>query len=83
MIKAIVRYKNRKLYDKMDSHYITLKDIIAMVKTGQEFLVVSNETKKDITRQTLQEAMNQYVELDMDTIKSIINVTHPFEVTNG
>jgi len=71
-MKAIIKYQNRKLYDKGTSRYITLKDVFEMVKADANFLVVHNTTKMDITRETVQEALNQYVKLELDVARSLI-----------
>jgi len=52
-MRHIKRYANRKLYDTTDSQYVRLGDIAKMVRTGEEFVVVDNETGTDLTAQTL------------------------------
>lgn len=54
---VIKRYPNRKLYDTNTSHYVTLEDIGAMVKVGQEIVVIDNKTKQDLTALTLLQVM--------------------------
>jgi len=49
---VIVRYNNRKLYDYVSSEYITLEDILARVKSKQDFTVVDSEGV-DITNSTI------------------------------
>jgi polyhydroxyalkanoate synthesis repressor PhaR len=51
--KVIKRYTNRKLYDTVESRYVTLEEIAAMVKAGQELKVLDNRTKEDLTSVTL------------------------------
>ncbi|HYC54553.1 MAG TPA: polyhydroxyalkanoate synthesis regulator DNA-binding domain-containing protein [Candidatus Binatia bacterium] len=50
--REIRRYTNRKLYDKQQSRYVTLDDIAAMVRLGEEVRVIDNETKEDLTAVT-------------------------------
>jgi polyhydroxyalkanoate synthesis repressor PhaR len=51
--KVIKRYTNRKLYDTVESRYVTLDEIADMIKTGQEVRVLDNRTKEDLTSVTL------------------------------
>lgn len=51
--KVIKRYTNRKLYDTVESRYVTLDEIAEMVKAGAEVQIVDNRTKEDLTAVTL------------------------------
>lgn len=51
--KVIKRYTNRKLYDTVESRYVTLEEIAEMVKSGAEVKIVDNRTKEDLTSVTL------------------------------
>jgi polyhydroxyalkanoate synthesis repressor PhaR len=51
--KVIKRYTNRKLYDTVESRYVTLDEIAAMIKEGVEVRIVDNRTKEDLTSVTL------------------------------
>src|SRR5512139_1588870 len=51
--KVIKRYTNRKLYDTVESRYVTLEEIAAMIKAGAEVKIVDNRTKEDLTSVTL------------------------------
>ena len=51
--KVIKRYTNRKLYDTVESRYVTLDEIAEMIKGGAEVKVVDNRTKDDLTAVTL------------------------------
>lgn len=51
--KVIKRYTNRKLYDTVESRYVTLDEIAEMVKQGIEVKIVDNRTKEDLTSVTL------------------------------
>lgn len=50
---TIKKYANRRLYNMATSVYITLADVAAMVRAGQEFVVVDARTGEDITRSIL------------------------------
>jgi len=51
--KVIKRYTNRKLYDTVESRYVTLDEIAQMIKGGAEVKVLDNRTKEDLTSVTL------------------------------
>ncbi|HEY0839703.1 MAG TPA: polyhydroxyalkanoate synthesis regulator DNA-binding domain-containing protein [Vulgatibacter sp.] len=51
--KVIKRYSNRKLYDTVESRYVTLDEIAEMVKAGAEVQIIDNRTKDDLTSITL------------------------------
>jgi polyhydroxyalkanoate synthesis repressor PhaR len=51
--KVIKRYTNRKLYDTVESRYVTLDEIALMIKEGVEVRIVDNRTKEDLTSVTL------------------------------
>ena len=51
--KVIKRYTNRKLYDTLESRYVTLDEIAQMIKAGAEVKIVDNRTKEDLTSVTL------------------------------
>lgn len=51
--KIIKRYTNRKLYDTVESRYVTLDEIAEMVKAGSEVQIIDNRTKEDLTSVTM------------------------------
>ena len=53
MIRLIKRYESRKLYDTEESRYVSLEEIAAWVREGQEVKVVDNASGADVTSQTL------------------------------
>lgn len=53
LTKVIKRYTNRKLYDTVESRYVTLEEIAEMVKAGVDVKIVDNRTKDDLTSVTL------------------------------
>jgi polyhydroxyalkanoate synthesis regulator protein len=44
---------NRKLYDTVESRYVTLDEIAHMIKLGDDVLVVEERTERDLTAVTL------------------------------
>ena len=49
----IKKYANRRLYNTGTSTYVTLEDLAAMVKSGEDFVVYDAKTSEDITRSVL------------------------------
>jgi polyhydroxyalkanoate synthesis repressor PhaR len=52
-IRLIKRYGNRKLYDTLESRYITLDEIARLVRAGNDVKVIDNENGDDLTAITL------------------------------
>jgi polyhydroxyalkanoate synthesis repressor PhaR len=50
---TIKKYANRRLYNTGTSTYVTLEDLAAMVKSGEDFVVYDAKTGEDITRAVL------------------------------
>jgi polyhydroxyalkanoate synthesis repressor PhaR len=50
---TIKKYANRRLYNTGTSTYVTLEDLAAMVKEGEDFVVYDAKTGDDITRSVL------------------------------
>jgi polyhydroxyalkanoate synthesis repressor PhaR len=51
--RVIKKYPNRRLYDTVESRYITLADIRRLVTDKIEFVVIDKKTQEDITRSIL------------------------------
>jgi len=51
--RTIKKYPNRRLYDTVESRYITLDDIRALVIGRVDFVVIDKRTQGDITRSIL------------------------------
>ncbi len=52
---TIKKYANRRLYNTATSAYITLEDLAAMVKKGDDFVVFDAKSGEDITRSVLSQ----------------------------
>jgi polyhydroxyalkanoate synthesis repressor PhaR len=50
---VIKKYANRRLYHMGTSTYVTLEDLAAMVRAGEDFVVTDAKTSEDITRAVL------------------------------
>ncbi|TLY96663.1 MAG: polyhydroxyalkanoate synthesis repressor PhaR [Gammaproteobacteria bacterium] len=51
--RTIKKYPNRRLYDTVESRYITLADIRRLVIERVDFVVIDKKTQGDITRSIL------------------------------
>lgn len=73
----IKRYQNRKLYDTINSTYVTLEEIGGIVRRGDDVKVVDNKSKEDLTSVTLtqiifEEEKKNKNSLPLNTLKKII-----------
>lgn len=50
---VIKRYANRRLYNTETSSYVTLQDLIALIRSGKELEVIDSSTKEDVTKLVL------------------------------
>ena len=59
MIRLIKRYggASRKLYDTEESRYVSLEELSAWIRAGQELQVVDSGTGEDVTAQTLGQSI--------------------------
>jgi polyhydroxyalkanoate synthesis repressor PhaR len=53
LVRLIKRYGSRKLYDTEESRYVSLEEVAAFVRAGQEVRVVDNATEENVTTPTL------------------------------
>src|SRR5919202_2383492 len=74
--KIIKRYTNRKLYDTVESRYVTLDEIAEMVKAGTEVKILDNRTKEDLTSVTLAQIIfeeeKRTSKMSLRTLKDLI-----------
>ncbi len=55
--RIIKRYSNRKLYDTRSSRYVKLAELAELLRQGEEFTVVDNSSKEDLTQVTLAQIL--------------------------
>jgi polyhydroxyalkanoate synthesis repressor PhaR len=55
--RVIKKYPNRRLYDTVESRYITLADVRRLVVERIEFVVVDKKNSADITRSILMQVI--------------------------
>jgi len=74
--KIIKRYTNRKLYDTVESRYVTLDEIAEMVKAGVEVKIIDNRSKEDLTSVTLAQIIfeeeKKTSKMSLRTLKALI-----------
>ena len=51
--RTIKKYPNKRLYDTVESRYITLSDIRKLVMQGIDFVIIDKKRQQDITRSVL------------------------------
>ena len=59
MTRLIKRYGSRKLYDTLESRYVSLDEIAGFVRDGQEIQVVENKTGTDVTTAILTQIISE------------------------
>ena len=83
--KVIKRYTNRKLYDTVESRYVTLDEIAEMIKQGSEVRIVDNRSKEDLTSVTLAQIIFEEEKkknrMPLAVLREIIR--HPSESISG
>lgn len=52
-VRTVKKYPNRRLYDPLESRYVTLTDIRRLVQDKIDFVVVDRKTNEDITNSVL------------------------------
>ena len=83
--KLIKRYTNRKLYDTVESRYVTLEEIGEMIKQGFEVRIIDNRSKEDLTSVTLAQIIfeeeKKKSRMPLGMLREIIR--HPGESISG
>lgn len=75
----IKKYPNRRLYNTIESRYITLEDLAQMIREDRQFKVLDSKTQEDVTRITvIQIILNQELDglnvLPLELIKQLIKL---------
>lgn len=58
-MRTIKKYPNRRLYDTVESRYITLADVRKLVVEKVEFVVLDKKSGDDITRSILLQVISE------------------------
>jgi len=56
----VKKYANRRLYDTSTSSYINLSGLCARIKNNEDFVVIEESTKRDITRSVVVQIILDY-----------------------
>lgn len=75
--RVIKRYQNRKLYDTIASRYVTLDDIAALIRQGEDVQIIDNQNHDDLTSVTLTQIIFEQEKkkkslLPLATLRNII-----------
>jgi polyhydroxyalkanoate synthesis repressor PhaR len=73
--RVIKKYPNRRLYDTVESRYITLADVQRLVIEKVDFVVVDKKTNVEITRSILLQVISEQ-EHQVEPILSQEFMTH-------
>ncbi len=73
--RVIKKYPNRRLYDTVESRYITLADVQRLVMEKIDFVVVDKKTNVEITRSILLQVISEQ-EHQVEPILSQEFMTH-------
>jgi polyhydroxyalkanoate synthesis repressor PhaR len=57
--RVVKKYPNRRLYDTVESRYITLADIRRLVMEKIDFVVIDKKSQEDITRAILLQVISE------------------------
>jgi len=80
-MRSIKRYSNRKLYDTTERHYVTLSQVAAAIRKGEDVKVTDYITGHDLTNQTLAqiifEEAKQSVRIPTETFVKLLRVAVP------
>lgn len=55
----IIKYANRKYYNKTIHKYVNLSEVAEYINKGVEFTILNHKTKADITKQTKFAALSK------------------------
>jgi polyhydroxyalkanoate synthesis repressor PhaR len=77
--RVIKKYPNRRLYDTVESRYITLADIRRLVVETIEFVVLDKKNGADITRSILMQVIGEQEQAEpMLTQEFMVNLIRAY-----
>jgi polyhydroxyalkanoate synthesis repressor PhaR len=77
----IVRYPNRRFYDSSHGRYVTLQDIVSMVREGKTVSVRDSKTNDDLTNAVLTQIILEHHPERMDLLP--VPILHLMLRSNG
>ena len=69
----LVKYSNRKIYDRTKSKYVTFTDIETDIKNCRDVQIVDNATGKDVTKEVLLSLIGNRLDTKMK-LEDIIEI---------
>jgi len=72
-LRLIKRYSNRKLYDTQEKRYISLRDVAALIRAGEEVQILDHQSGEDLTATTLARIL-QRRSLPLPFLRSLIRI---------
>jgi len=71
----IIKYGNRKFYNKDASYYMNLNEIKNLIEQGFMVKIIEYETKKDITKEVLLKILflNKLQKVDLINEQDLLN----------
>ncbi len=72
-MRLIKRYSNRKLYDTQEKRYISLRDVAALIRAGEEVQILDHQSGEDLTATTLARIL-QRRSLPLPFLRSLIRI---------
>lgn len=66
--RKIKKYANRKMYDTVKKRYISLDQLSALIKDGEEVVVEDNETGEDITGPVVSQILAREKKTEADAV---------------
>jgi polyhydroxyalkanoate synthesis repressor PhaR len=81
--RVIKKYPNRRLYDTVESRYITLADVRRLVVERIDFIVVAKKNNTDITRSILHQVIAEQEHLAEPILSQelMVNVIRSYGTT--
>lgn len=74
-MRLIKRYSNRKLYDTQKKRYISLGDVAALIRAGEEVQILDHQGGEDLTAVTLTQILRREERnLPLPFLRSLIRI---------
>ena len=74
--RVIKKYPNRRLYDTVESRYITLADVRKLVVEEIDFVVIDNRSgNRALTRQQIEHLCDRHNGIGADGLLAVVTAT--------
>lgn len=68
----IIKYKNRKLYSVKLTRYVTLSEILGLIRAGYQICATEKQTGADVTAHVLSQVLANVVTLEKDVDSEVL-----------